>query len=126
MARPLSRTTCRSETSNRERTDREARQTGHPQAHGLPCRVMLIAEADEASKSGGFGFLRRFFFKRGNMQPSHDYTALVIEPDHDLAAARVDIRMVSSGDSVAISAARNNEERRERTCLQKLTNVRNH
>jgi len=60
------------------------------------------------------------------MQAGNYCTALVVEPDHDLAPPRVDARVVSGGDPIAIPAAGHNEERRERACLQELTNVSNH
>ena len=44
-----------------------------------------------AASLGGLGLLRRFFLNCGNVQAGHDNAALVVKPDHDPAALRVNV-----------------------------------
>jgi hypothetical protein len=82
----------------------------------LPCGVKLRR----------LHLLWRFPLKRRYVQAGNYDTALVIEPNHDLAALRIDAGVVGGGNPIAVPTAGHNEKRRERAFLQKLTDVADH
>ena len=60
------------------------------------------------------------------MQTGNRNAAVVIEPNDDSAAARVETSMIGAGDTISITAARNDGERLERSSLQMVANVSDH
>jgi hypothetical protein len=74
----------------------------------------------------GTALFRGFFFNGDDMQAGHSDATVIIEPNDDAAAVRVDASMIGTGDSVTVAAAGDYREGFERPSLQKMADISDH
>ena len=92
----------------------------------LPLQTEGRAAVESSEKSGRLGVLWRFPLNRCDVQAGYDHAALVVEPHHNPAALGINGCVVGARNPIPVPAARDDDERLERSRQQKPTNISDH